>query len=761
MKYTNEQLKYIEYNKKMHTKLIACAGSGKTRCIIAKIKNLINKKIYDKSEILVLTFSRFTRDDFINKINVYSKDDDIYIDQQNINTIDKFSKLIIDPDNKIDVSLLSYRLMKFLESTKTLELKKNEILKKIRTVFIDEAQDLNEVQFRIILALKNKLKIVINLIGDPNQNIYQFRQSSDKYLTEFKAETFILTNNFRSHLSIVNFSKHLRPFTNNDVVCTKGQNNCKPVLSFYDNEKILEDNVIGLLNDAKNRKIDLSDFAILSPTRGRMRGSGKSHGLCFISNILYKAGIKFKQFYEESTEEVSAEGIKYLPEKNHVNILTYMGSKGLEWKYVILIDADSCLINKNEFTDIKHNQDRYLLYVACSRAIDNMFIFSNCNIVKGSYTFKTNSWFNIVPNEFYDIDDKFLHNFKIAEPQFRTAKRNVNETQLSKIIDRIDCQALDELSNLLDFQKIATKKIYSNHTKIAKNLFFVKYVFALFQGLYNIKMKNKQERIMDIEYALDGDAVVTNMSDDVVEWYKKHRNYSWNQFDQDKSIQKSIKDAINNKFDRTVDFGKHVISFNGYYQLYILSQKQWIKNMYQKYLICKNSKQLRELLFYLTVIKHSIETHHYYHIKTQGADYKYILNDYDDLYDDIESYIDSLDHNFKSINKIVNSTEWHINGKIDLIDDDNNIWFIKFVDEISLKHMIYAIVIQLVHENEEINDIDIMIDKNVDDDINNNDEIIKTLSINYINLLKGEEVTYKQQLTKNKIIKIKELLLKN
>ena len=36
----------------------------------------------------------------------------------------------------------------------------------------------------------------------------------------------------------------------------------------------------------------IDHWAILSPTRGRMRGYGNSHGLCLISNILYKAGIK-------------------------------------------------------------------------------------------------------------------------------------------------------------------------------------------------------------------------------------------------------------------------------------------------------------------------------------------------------------------------------------------------------------------------------------------------------------------------------------
>ena len=97
-------------------------------------------------------------------------------------------------------------------------------------------------------------------------------------------------------------------------------------------------------------KIEESDIAILSPTRGRMRGYGKSHGLCFISNVLYSAGFKFKQFYEESTDEISGQ-VKYKPRKGYINLLTYMGSKGLEWKYVILIDANNLLLNIYTFIE--------------------------------------------------------------------------------------------------------------------------------------------------------------------------------------------------------------------------------------------------------------------------------------------------------------------------------------------------------------------------------------------------------------------------
>ena len=130
----------------------------------------------------MLTFSRFTRDDFMNKIKTYGG---ACINVNSVKTIDKFAKQIIDPDGTVDVSLLSYRFMKYLEDVDAQDLKKNKNLKQIKMVFIDEAQDLNEIQYKIFCAMKDKLGILINMIGDPNQNIYQFRKFKGSFEKQF------------------------------------------------------------------------------------------------------------------------------------------------------------------------------------------------------------------------------------------------------------------------------------------------------------------------------------------------------------------------------------------------------------------------------------------------------------------------------------------------------------------------------------------------------------------------------------------------
>lgn len=733
MSYTKEQLKYINYNKNNHTKLLACAGSGKTRCIIARINYLIEKNIYGNEEILMLTFSRFTRDDFMNKIKKYGGS----ISNSFVKTIDSFAKQIIDHENTADVSLLSFRLMKFLECETIDKLKKNPNINRIKTVFIDEAQDLNEIQYRIFCLMKDKLNIVVNMVGDPNQNIYQFRNSSDKYLTEFNGVVFKLTRNFRSYLPVVNFSKYLRPFADHDVVCNQGSNNCEPVMMFYENEKILEENIIELLKSAQTNGIDLSEFAILSPTRGRMRGGGRSHGLCFVSNILYKAGIKFKQFYEESVDDISGEGIKYYPIKKHVNLLTYMGSKGLEWNYVIIIDADMCLINKKYFNEEKHKHDRYLLYVACSRAIQNMYIFSRCYYKGGSPYFNTNPWFGNIPINFYRIDERFAREFFF--PEIRCIDLKNEDRRLSKIIDQLDCYDLEEISNIINnkctvFDNKIFKNDYTSEEKKSAQ-FLAKYAEHLFRSLYNIKMNRKQMTFPEIENIIEMDTVVLDMPYDVIQWYYDHRKtMTWKNFDNDKNIPKNIRNMINKSFNRNKRFNAHIVACDGYYQWFILDQKKWIKNLYTKYHNCRNLSHIRKILFYLMIIVHGIETQHYFHIKSKGIKYAHILNDFREMFDDIEKYVNNIDHRFviKSSDAVIN--RWNMTCKIDMIDDNGIIWSLRCSSDITLKHLIYSIVTTLMHR------IDL-----IDDNFRSSDGTDRriTFNTNFVNFVKGNEIGYK------------------
>ena len=741
--FTEEQTKYIYNDNIDDTKLIAAAGSGKTRCIIFRLEYLIKKKLIPKNGLLMLTFSRITRDDFINKIKKFKIES---IDPEYVKKIDSFAKKLIDKDNEIDVSLLSYKLMKYLQNTLSRDIKANPNLSCIKTIFVDEAQDLNETQFNIISLLKEKNGTKINLIGDPNQNIYQFRNSSDKYFMNFDAETYYLTKNFRSYDPVINFSKFLRPVNNVNVTGNLGESRCKPQIVMHQDDIELEKSIIGLLYDAKKLHIDFSDIAILSPTRGRMRGYGKSHGLCFVSNLLYKNGINFKQFYEEATEEIST-NIRYKPEIGHVNLLTYMGSKGLEWKFVILIDADICLINKRTFSQTKHKNDQYLLYVACSRAIKYLVVFSHYSSSNGNTTYQINPWFSRIPKDYYGLDkghDKYL-----KYPKIKLREAIDNEKRITKIIDKFDEQILDELADLCGYGSVNNKitktihKIFEDcSTNITSNIFLGRYVESLFFCCYAIHNHLDKKKYVDIENIIGSKHIVTDVPTQVNEWFMTNRfSLSWESFDKEKKdMDKIIAETVEKKFSRDIELCKHTIVNDGYFKSFILSISDEIKENYLKYLKSNDTDKIRKYLFNINVITYALDTQHYFHALNRGNKFRYLLDDCKILFNRIDKFTSTTKQKFGENNVVI--SKWRLVGEIDLIenaDDKKILWEIKCISDISLKHILQTLMYSIIYHN--LDEI----------------QTIKSIDVNFINLLRGEMINVNIPTTAKKIKRICEL----
>jgi uncharacterized protein (TIGR00375 family) len=112
--------------------------------------------------------------------------------------------------NLYDYEDLIFHVVRQFESDQTLR----EIYrKKFQHIFVDEYQDLNQAQYRIIRALapeKNAIKDLC-VIGDPDQAIYGFRGSDVKYFNRFISDypgtgIIHLTRNYRSTKTILNAS---------------------------------------------------------------------------------------------------------------------------------------------------------------------------------------------------------------------------------------------------------------------------------------------------------------------------------------------------------------------------------------------------------------------------------------------------------------------------------------------------------------------------------------------------------------------------
>jgi len=733
---TNEQYTYITFLEKIDTKLLACAGSGKTQSIVLKNIFLLENNLYNSEEILTIVFGKHAQNDLIYRIR--NNDENKLINIDMVMTIDAFSKYIIDKNNKIDVSLLSYKFMEYLQNTTIDELKQNDKLKKIKIIFIDEAQDLNFIQFTIVNILKEKLGIILNFIGDYNQNIFQFRDSESKYFSQFNGKEFLLTTNFRSHPEIIEFSSKLRLDDSYPIISSRDNLGIKP--TFYEGD--VEDKIIKLINEfLEDPCNDLSDIAIISPVKGKI-SRYNSYGLCYISNILTNNNINFIQYYDESKEETS-HTIKYEPVDGHCSLITIFGSKGLQWKHVILVDAKTSLINYYTFNEKQHQDEKNLLYVACSRSIETLSIIIEPN----NKSMKINNWFRFIDKNTYElVSDSSFEELKFPEIQFRNEK--LFDNRITKILENIPIDILNELSNIIKYEELnfEIEKIYDyDFSKI-------EYEYPIFLGIYTEsffvncnKIKNGKE-LKQYTYLKNifNNKILCCEKQKTYEWIEKNKEMSMEKYDTIKdTLNSEISNEINNMKHRRPDFNFKSYNFivqNKYYDRFVSSNIEYIKIKYDEYISSCNLKLLKKSQFFCEVFMHSIKSHHYYHISNKGKKFKKMLSLYNEMFDQIKKYVDSNNLIFDKFNECIE--EYNLIGEIDMIDEYGQLWEIKVVKNISLKNILQLLMYNIMYYVEKKDNY----------------------RLNFYNFLKGEKIHININLTQqnlNKILEIFQLYSEN
>ena len=76
--------------------LISVAGSGKTRCIIEKMRYLALKGLYTKKQMMVFSFSKLTIESMKHRSAQYQDSEMFCESKGHIKTIDAFCKYIIE-----------------------------------------------------------------------------------------------------------------------------------------------------------------------------------------------------------------------------------------------------------------------------------------------------------------------------------------------------------------------------------------------------------------------------------------------------------------------------------------------------------------------------------------------------------------------------------------------------------------------------------------------------------------------------------------
>ena len=186
-------------------------------------------------------------------------------------------KALLHKYNIMDYDEILIRCMKLLES--------EPILKRVKTkwphILVDEFQDVNPIQFKIIETITTGY---LTIIGDPNQSIYGFRGSDpramERFLENFEdAKVVRLNVAYRCHQEVLEGSSAILTATAPNLTAEKGRGP-KIVLKGFHNPR---EEARWLANEIESLAGALSFEAV---NYGKYLGAGEEHALDEIAILL-------------------------------------------------------------------------------------------------------------------------------------------------------------------------------------------------------------------------------------------------------------------------------------------------------------------------------------------------------------------------------------------------------------------------------------------------------------------------------------------
>lgn len=195
------QQEIIGDDKSKYIVVTAGHGSGKTMVLVRKLASLYQMEDAKHEQLLMLTFSRAAATEFRQRLTALMGGAVRYMD------IKTFHSYCFDISGRIGSLENSEDIV--AQAAKMIsegEVEQGQITKTVAV--IDEAQDMDSNEFAFIKALMERNEDMrVIAVGDDDQNIYEFRNSSSAHMasliSEYGAAHYSMVENYRSARRIV------------------------------------------------------------------------------------------------------------------------------------------------------------------------------------------------------------------------------------------------------------------------------------------------------------------------------------------------------------------------------------------------------------------------------------------------------------------------------------------------------------------------------------------------------------------------------
>jgi ATP-dependent DNA helicase RecQ len=201
------QLSIIKDDESKNIVVAAGPGSGKTRVLVHKLASLILMEEVKHDQLLMLTFSRAAATEFKSRLIELIGNAAHFIE---IKTFHSYCFDLIGRRGSLEgsESVIETATQMILNK----EVEPSRITKSV--LVIDEAQDMNDKEFKLVEAIMNsneELRVIA--VGDDDQNIYEFRGANSKYFAGLSepegSSTYELLENYRSAKNLVEFTNQI------------------------------------------------------------------------------------------------------------------------------------------------------------------------------------------------------------------------------------------------------------------------------------------------------------------------------------------------------------------------------------------------------------------------------------------------------------------------------------------------------------------------------------------------------------------------
>ena len=198
------QLKVINDKAAKYIVVAAGPGSGKTRVLVHKLASLMMMEDVKHEQLLMLTFSRAAASEFKSRLYELIGNAAAFVE---IKTFHSYCFDLLGQMGSVDKSDGIVRIA--VDKIKTGDVDISRITKTV--LVIDEAQDMDADEFalvEVLMASNEDMRVIA--VGDDDQNIYEFRGSSPEYMRKILdmegAVKYELLENFRSRRNLVEFT---------------------------------------------------------------------------------------------------------------------------------------------------------------------------------------------------------------------------------------------------------------------------------------------------------------------------------------------------------------------------------------------------------------------------------------------------------------------------------------------------------------------------------------------------------------------------